>query len=78
MELECVETYSAPDYSLQPGQTTDGLDLPEQEKERLLSDYPEKFKQISGKGLAAETKVPEIESKEAGDSPLKAEKRKGK
>jgi len=46
MELKCKEKYDGPLCSLLVGQTTEGMELPAEEKERLLADFPDWFEVV--------------------------------
>jgi len=65
MELKCKEKYDGPLCSLLVGQTTVGMEIPAEEKERLLADFPEWFEVITG---AAEKKEEELPVETPEDS----------
>ena len=46
MELLCKEKYDGPMCSLLVGQSTVGMELPAEEKARLLADFPEWFEVV--------------------------------
>lgn len=46
MELKCLRTYSSAKFSIYPGQTTDGMDLTDKQKETLLRNFPHKFEKV--------------------------------
>lgn len=74
MELKCLSQYNSGFMSLFPGDTTVDRGLSDEKKNQMITDFPDWFEVIEdgeSKELEVETKVPLVESKEGGDSPMK-------
>lgn len=68
MELICTETYNDIRFTLREGDSTSKIPyLTEAEKQALLKDYPQKFKEVKlqklSEELVVEQKVPTIETR---------------
>ena len=63
MELLCKEKYDGPMCSLLVGQTTVGMELPAEEKARLLADFPEWF-EVTDDSVEVPAEVKEVEAEE--------------
>ena len=64
MELLCKEKYDGPMCSLLVGQSTVGMELPAEEKARLLADFPEWFEVVGGTVAEKEEDELKIETPE--------------
>jgi hypothetical protein len=46
MELKCIKQYQSATMTVKAGLTTEGMELTDEQKEQLLSDFPHKFEAI--------------------------------
>jgi len=68
MELKCKEKYDGPLCSLLVGQTTVGMEIPAEEKERLLADFPEWFEVVGDTAAEKEVEAEELPVETPEDS----------